>query len=161
VLAGPWRYIVLERTEVAIRATLLDGSAEGARKPDEWITGPGERRYLEEHGFIWRDRDNKCLFSFLGMARQCPIRKSPPSPFVDEADDPAWGRQGQEGSAQRDNHCRTNSDFLVLREDTNSECTVRFPTLEPADSTMEGFRPASQDNLVAVMVKALWLEEHH
>ena len=47
------RHIVLERPEVAIRATLLDGSAEGAREPDEWITGPGERHYLEEHGFIW------------------------------------------------------------------------------------------------------------
>ena len=45
-------HVSLERTEVAVGATLLDGSAEGTQEPDERIPGSRKGNDLKEHCFV-------------------------------------------------------------------------------------------------------------
>jgi hypothetical protein len=43
---------MLERTQVAGDATLLNPSTDRTRQPDEWIAGARERLDLEPYGFV-------------------------------------------------------------------------------------------------------------
>jgi hypothetical protein len=109
-----------ESAEVAPRADRLKASSDGAGKPDDRVTGPGERRDFELHMTILRHGDGECLLPLFRMARECPVGECPAARLLDHLDDSARCSQGDEGRAKRHDDGCTWSNTRVLRKHPHS-----------------------------------------
>jgi len=144
-----------KRMEIALGAGVLDSPANGARQSDEEVTRTGEGHNLELHGLVDCHRDDECLLSLFGMARQRPVGKAPTGFFVDDAYDPARCGKSEEGHPYRHYDGRTSLYLLAFGEDPNAGETVRIPGSEALDCTLKGLMSVAEVGRVSVVVKAI------
>lgn len=113
-----------------MRSGRLHRSPDWSKQPNDPLTRPREGCDPESDCVVTPDGNHEQLLTLLGVAGQRPVRESPTLWLVHDANDAAWGCQGQPGRPKGHHHGRPEIDGRGVRKDIEPPDLVALPSLQ-------------------------------